>query len=476
MTVGLVAVAFLLLLSVAASKLSTRFGVPGLLLFIAIGMLAGSEGPGNIYFADFGVAQSVGTVALAFILFAGGLDTSFAEIRPVLRSGLSLATVGTGVSTAIVAFAGHYLLGVTPLEGFLLGAIVSSTDAPAVFGVLRTQSLNLRPRLRAIIELESGSNDPMAVFLTVAALQLMSGKATSFPMLAVELVVEMVVGAVGGYVIGRTATWLINRLRLDADGLYPVLTIAVVLLCFGGVSLLHGNGFLAVYVAGLTIGNRRFLHRRTLIHFHDGLSWLMQIVMFLTLGLLVFPSRLVPVAGSSFVIAIVLVFLARPLSVFAALAASGYDWREKMMIAWAGLRGAVPIVLATFPALERVPNSQVIFDVVFFVVLTSVLVQGLTIAPFARKLGVLESDSDHEHPVRRSSELVTIEIVPGAQADGQAIVQLDIPPQNTVLLLYRDNGFSTPNGATVLRGNDRIIMLASKETIAETRHIFEQPV
>lgn len=476
MTVGLVAVAVLLLLSVAASKLSTRFGVPGLLLFIAIGMLAGSEGPGNIYFDDFSAAQAVGTVALAFILFAGGLDTSLAEIRPVLRSGLSLATVGTGVSTALVAFAAHYMLGFTPLEGFLLGAIVSSTDAPAVFGVLRTQSLNLRPRLRAIIELESGSNDPMAVFLTIAALQLLSHKATSFAALAGELVIEMAVGAIGGYLVGRGTTWLINRIRLDADGLYPVLTIAVVLLCFGGVTLLHGSGFLAVYVAGLITGNRRFLHRRTLIHFHDGLSWLMQILMFLTLGLLVFPSRLVPVAGSSLVVAIVLVFVARPLSVFASLAASSFDWREKLMIAWAGLRGAVPIVLGTFPALERVPNSQLIFDVVFFVVLTSVLLQGMTIASVARRLGVLDETGEAEHPARRSSELVTIEIAPGAQADGKAIVALDIPPQNTVLLLYRANAFSTPTGGTVLHGGDRIVMLASKETIAETRHIFEEPV
>lgn len=330
----LVGGSLLLLISIIASKASSRLGVPALLLFLLIGMLAGSDGPGGIYFDDPRLAQSLGVVALTFILFAGGLDTDWESVRSVLWKGLSLSTLGALLTAVLVGWFATIALNFTWLEGLLLGAIVSSTDAAAVFATLRSKSVGLRGQLKPLLELESGSNDPMAVFLTVGFSRLLIDPTASVIDLVPMFIQQMALGAILGYVFGKGMILLVNRARLEYEGLYPVLTLALTLLTYGVTTSLGGNGFLAVYLAGLIMGNSDFIHKRSLMRFHDGIAWLMQIAMFLTLGLLVFPSRLPPVAGTGLLIAAFLMVVARPVSVLVTLLFARCSLREKLMVWW----------------------------------------------------------------------------------------------------------------------------------------------
>ncbi len=380
--------AVLLLVSILLSKISGWLGIPSLLVFLGIGMLAGSDGPGGIYFDNAELAQAIGVLALAFILFAGGLDTRWQLVRPVLKSALSLSTLGVLITAAVIGFTAFFLLHFSLLEGLLLGAIISSTDAAAVFSLLRARNLRLKERLGPLLELESGSNDPMAVFLTIGLIHLIDDPSASVLSLLVLFFQQMGIGLALGLLMGTGAVMLISRLHLEVEGLYPVLTIALVLLTYGLTAILNGSGFLAVYLLGLRLGNST-LHRRGLLtRFHDGLAWLMQITMFLVLGLLVFPSRLPEVALSGLLISACLIFVARPLSVLVSLAFARMKLPETLFVAWVGLRGAVPIVLATYPLLAGLPRASALFDLVFFIVLTSVLLQGTSLAAVARFLGV----------------------------------------------------------------------------------------
>ncbi|NJM07700.1 potassium/proton antiporter, partial [Candidatus Gracilibacteria bacterium] len=456
----------LLLISVVASKASSRTGVPALLLFLGIGMLAGAEGPGGIYLDNPGLVQSIGVIALVFILFSGGLDTSWRSIRPILWSGLSLANLGVLISTVVIAMAATVFLGFELLGGLLLGAIVSSTDAAAVFSVMRARSVNLRGNLEPLIEFESGSNDPIAVFLTMAISGLLLVPESSVWSLIPSFILQMVIGAGAGYALGRGMVYAVNRLRLNQEGLYPVLTIALVLLTYGLTTLMRGNGFLAVYIAGIVMNGQSFVHKRSLMRFHDGLAWLMQIAMFITLGLQVFPSQLLPVIGSGFLMALILVFVARPLSVFLSLARSKLDTRDKLMVSWVGLRGAVPIVLATFPLLDGLPKADMIFNLVFFIVLTSVLLQGTTIPWVARWLGVQSNKVVEWHypgefvpQVTASSQLMEIEIPERSRAHNRSIIELNLPEGALVVSILRDDESVVPSGATVLIAGDRLMLL-----------------
>ena len=386
--VYLAVAAVLLLLGLLASKISTRFGIPALLLFLGVGMLAGSEGLGGIEFDDFELARSVSVVALAFILYASGLDTQWSEVRSLLGPGLSLATLGTLITAGIVGVSAAWIFGLPILPALLIGAIVSSTDAAAVFSILRSSSVGLKGQLRPLLELESGSNDPMAIFLTISLLDLITEPATGAVDILLLFVTQMSVGAVVGFVAGRGSVFAINRIHLGFEGLYPVGLIATVLLAYSATDLLGGSGFLAVYVAGLAMGRSPFIHKKSLMRFADGLAWLMQIALFLVLGLLVFPSQLLPVAGRALALCAVLLFVARPLAVAPLLAPARFNWRETIFVSWVGLRGAVPIVLATFPLVRGIPEASLIFNVVFFIVLASVLFQGTTIPWVARRLGV----------------------------------------------------------------------------------------
>jgi cell volume regulation protein A len=383
----------LLLLSILAWKVSSRLGIPALLLFLGIGMLAGSDGPGGIYFDDAFVAQSIGVVALAFILFAGGLETEWPVVRPALWGALSLSTIGVLLTAVVVALFALLVFHVSFLESLLLGAIISATDAAAVFSVLGARNLHLTGKLLPLLELESGTNDPMAVFLTLGLIGLLTNPHESVFGVILLFVQQMGVGAALGLLIGWAAIWLLKHLHLDVEGLYRVFTIALVLFIYGLTAVLGGSGFLAVYVVGVLLGNSSVQRVDRLSHFHDGIAWLMQIAMFLILGLLVFPSRLPAVIGSGLLITAVAVFLARPVSVFIALLPVRMSWQEKCFISWVGLRGAVPIVLATFPLLAGLPKASLLFDLVFFVVLVSVLLQGASAPVVARWLGVIAPDA-----------------------------------------------------------------------------------
>jgi len=476
----LLGVAVLLLLSIVASKASGRLGVPSLLIFLGVGVLAGSEGVGRIPFDDPFVAQFLGVVALVFILFAGGLDTAWESVRSVVSRALALSTLGVVVTAALVGAFGAGVLGFSLLEGLLLGAIVSSTDAAAVFAVLRARSVGLKGDIKPLLELESGSNDPTAVFLTVALTGLLVNQNSSIVALVPAFVQQMALGALFGYGLGQATVFVINRVKLEYEGLYPAFTLALVIFIYSATASLGGNGFLAVYIAGLVLGNKDFIHKQSLVRFHDGLAWLMQIAMFLTLGLLVFPSRLVPVAGVGLLVALFLMFVARPVSVFLTLAFASGGWREKAMISWVGLRGAVPIILATFPLLAGVPQADTIFNLVFFIVLTSVLLQGTTLALVARWLGV-----DAPLPVRRQypleftqnadfkikSGLVEIPIPDDSPSVGRRIVELRLPREALIMLIARDDELVLPNGGTLIAAGDTLLLMADKKTRAEVRAI-----
>ncbi|MGZ8833352.1 MAG: potassium/proton antiporter [Thermoanaerobaculia bacterium] len=470
----LLGIALLLLLSLLASKASGRFGIPALLVFIFLGMLAGSEGIGGIYFDNAQAAQWLGVVALAFILFAGGLETSWSFVRPSVWRGISLSTIGVIITALIVAWVASRYLGFSFAEGFLLGSIVSATDAAAVFSILRSSGVKVDEKVVSTLELESGSNDPTAVFLTAAAIGMIVNHGGGHPAwrVALDFLREMSLGALIGIAAGFAAVWLLNKVELQFDGLYPVFTIAMVMFTYAAGHLGGGNGFLAVYLAGIVMGNRNFIQRRSLTRFHDGIAWLMQIAMFVVLGLLVFPSQLPPVAKTSLIVTGVLTFVARPLAVFVSLAASSLDWREKTFIAWVGLRGAVPIILATFPLLAGVPKSAMIFNVVFFVVLASVALQGTTIPLVARWLRLGHAAlEDHSQAVARlssrgDSALVTLEVGRHSAVDGRRVVEIDGWPRDAlILVLYRGADFFVPNGGTKLVAGDRFIVLANKSNV-----------
>ena len=473
----MLAAAALVLLAIIASKLSARSGVPVVVLFLAVGMLAGSDGPGNIAFEDYDVTRNVGVVALAYILFAGGFATRWSDVRSVVRPAVSLATIGVVVTAVVTGTATMWVFNVSWREGLLLGAIVSSTDAAAVFAVLRSADAPVPSRARGLLEMESGFNDPMAVFLTITLIDVVTEHNTSsLPELLVQFVGEMALGVLVGLGAGWVASRPLNRLQLEFEGLYPVLTVSVVALVYAATARIGGSGFLAVYLAGLVIGNSQIVHRRSLMRFLDAVAWLMQIGMFLVLGLLVFPSDLPSIALRALAITAVLVLVARPLATFVSLALSGFGVRERLLVSWLGLRGAVPIVLATFPVAENVRGAHTLFDVVFFVVLVSVLVQGTTLAPVARALGVggpaAEGATDPAALERVGDALHEVRVSPASEAAGRPIVDLQLPAGVLVVLVSRDGERFIPQGSTVVRSGDRLLLLADDEALAQVRRLF----
>ena len=379
----------LLVATVLAGLLTSRIGFPAIIGFLGLGILAGVDGPGGIAFDNYTITQGVGIICLTFILFSGGLDTNWRKVRPMLAPAVVLATLGVGITAGIVALAASALLDFAPLQAFLLGAVVASTDAAAVFSVLRSSNLDLQDDVPGLLELESGSNDPMAIFLVTATLLFVGGTAQSPVSLLPEFVHQMIVGTVVGLAVGYLLPELLKRSRLDQGGLAFVVSIAGALLAYGIASPLGGNGFLAVYIAGVFAGTRAFAAKPVVRTFQDGLAWLAQVVMFLTLGLLLTPTNLVPIWKEGMAITLVLIFVARPVAVFVCLAPfRRFDGRTKLFVSWAGLRGAVPIVLAIFPIVAGIEGAFAIFNVVFFVVLVSSLVQGPSIRRVAAWLQI----------------------------------------------------------------------------------------
>src|SRR5690625_1363667 len=412
--------AVLLLIGIASSKFSARLGLPVLVLFLVVGMLAGSDGIGGIEFTNYELSNGIGTLALALILFDGGLRTTTQALRGALGPSMTLATLGVMITTVVTGVAASWILGVPLLNGLLLGAIIGSTDAAAVFAVMRSKGVRLSEKLSSTVEVESASNDPMAVILTVGLIAVLQGQMEIGPGIIWFLIKQLTIGAIIGVLIARGATYLLNRIHLDAAGLYPILATGAGLLSYGLAAVLGGSGFLSVYLTGIVIGNSRVVFKQGIFRFHDGMAWLAQIVMFVLLGLLSDPSRLTAVAGHGLLIAAVLIFLARPIAVFILLIPfRRYDLRELLMVSWVGLKGSVPIILGTYPLMAGLEGGRLLFDMTFFVVLVSATFQGWSLAPVARWLG-LQLPPRPEPPVTLRSEEHTSEL----QSRGHLVCRL----------------------------------------------------
>jgi len=473
----------LLLLGIASSKFSTRFGVPVLVLFLALGMLAGSEGIAGIAFENYVTAHAIGSLALAFILFDGGLSTPLAGIRAVWRQSAVLATWGVLVTALITGVFAAWILQLPLIHGLLLGSIVGSTDAAAVFAVLRSGGVSLPQRLQSTLEVESGSNDPMAIFLTVGLLQIISGQMSPGPDVVWLFVKQMLIGGVVGLAGGYLTVAATNRIHLEIGGLYPVLASACAMLTFGVAARLEGSGFLAVYVAGIIIGNSRLVFKRGTLLFHNAAAWLSQIAMFVVLGLLSFPSRLLSVAPEGLGITLVLCLVARPVAVGLSLLPFRFNWRELIFLSWVGLKGAVPITLATFPLLYGVPHASLLFNVVFFVVVVSALVQGWTLPLVAQKLKLaLPLQAPPPVSLEISSlrhmegDIVDYTVVGDSRAAGRAVNELALPEGAVIALVARNGELIPPQGRTRIETGDHVVVVLRPEIRPLVDHIFAREV
>lgn len=473
----------LLLISSLLSRVGNRLGVPVSLLFLGIGMLAGSDGPGGIWFDDFDLAYAGGTAALVLILFAGGLNTNLALLRNAVAPAATLATIGV-VGIAAVTALGARALGLDWPEALLLGAIVSSTDAAAVFSVL--EGVPLRQRVARTLEMESGLNDPVAVILTTAATLNLAGEPQPAWRLGSDIAWQLALGALCGVAVGGAGRWLLRHVRLSTPALLPTVTVAVALVAYGATTRFDGSGFLAVYVAGIAVGNGPLPHQVTLQRFHEALAWLAQVAMFLLLGLLVFPAQLPAVAGRGLLLALWLAVVARPVVVSLCLLPFGFTWREIACIAWLGLRGAVPIILATVPVLmigePHAPARDLIdeFDLVFFVVVVGSFIPGMTVRYLPRLLRLEEPvppepaasiDITTSEPMREQQ--LTFFIAPASPAVDRPLSELPLPADATVMLVVRGAQLIAPRGTTRLQVGDHAFVLCTPGEVAAVSAVFD---
>ena len=465
----------LLLISIVAGKTTNKLGVPTLIFFLIVGVLAGSEGIGGIHFDNAALAQLIGITALNFILFSGGLDTNWQSIKPVLWKGIALSTIGVVLTALSVGIFVHYAFDFTLVEGMLLGSIVSATDAAAVFSILRNKGIGLKGYLRPVLELESGSNDPMAYFLTITLTGIVATGQSDLIHLIPEFLKEFIIGGAMGFLMGKASVWVINNIKMETEGLYPVLTLGLALFTYSITHFLGGNGFLAIYLCAVIMGNSNMLHKRSLIKFYDGQAWLMQIILFLTLGLLVYPSRILPLVGMGLAISAFLIFIARPIGVFTSLSFFRSNTRSKLFVSWVGLRGSVPIVFATYPLLAGIPKADLIFNLVFFISVTSVLLQGTTLAYVAKLLHVAVPANmkrrvgmDFEFSDHIKSEMQELILDHNSTALNKRIVDLTIPATVTIMAVKRNDVFIAPRGSTKLLENDILYILAEDKTALDS--------
>jgi cell volume regulation protein A len=470
--------ATLVLAGILSSLIALRFGAPLLVAFLLVGMLAGEAGPGGVKFDDVRTTYLVGSIALALILFDGGLRTRLTTFRTVLAPSIVLATIGVVLTTAATAPVARAALGLNWTEALLVGAVVGSTDAAAVFFLVHARGLRLRPRVGATLEVESGTNDPFAIFLTIVLVELLARGDQPWYMIAESLVIKGVGGTVLGVLGGRAIAFVLNRLGLPQGLHAPFVTISAVVL-FGFAEIVHASGFLAAYLAGLIVGNRPTRAHNTVVAFLDAVTWLAQIVMFVLLGLLSWPGRLPERALPALAVALALMLLARPVAVFLCLAPFRFSWREKAFISWVGLRGAVGIFLASIPLLVGLPKAQLYFDVGFVVVLASLLVQGWTVGLAARRLHIALPRTD---PVPRRVELdlpgqLEQELVGYAvQANNPYLRRRIAPPWAKLMLVVRDQRVLTADEASTIREGDHVYFLAPPEKAhALDRFFVEMP-
>jgi cell volume regulation protein A len=474
----------LLFVSIIAGKTGYRFGVPTLVLFLVVGMIFGHDGLG-LEFSSPRAAQLVGVLALNIILFSGGMDTRFSEIKPILPQGIILATMGV-LLTAVITGLFIYLItqhlfaaiSFSFLEAILLASVMSSTDSASVFAILGAKGLVLKERLRPLLELESGSNDPMAYLLTITFIQWIQIGEGSLWSITGTFVLQLVLGAALGYFLGRLAVRLINRINIDNESLYPVLLLTLLFIVFSITNVLHGNGYLAVYISGLVVGNSKFVHKKTSKKFMDGMTWLFQIVMFLTLGLLVNPTELLPIAGIGLAVSLFMIFISRPVAVWLCLLPfRKISGKAKHYVSWVGLRGAAPILFATYPLTSGIEGAGMIFNIVFFVTLVSLLVQGTTVPAIARRLGLAGEDKpqnklltfDVEISDDIKSSMSEVTLTPRHLSHGKRIMDMPMPENTLVVMVKRDELYFVPTGSTVLEPGDVLLLISDNDkTLEET--------
>ena len=469
--------AILIFSSILISKTGYKFGIPTLLLFLLVGMGFGSDGLG-LQFDNASDAQFIGMMALSIILFTGGMDTKLKDIRPVLAQGILLSTIGVLLTTLLTGGFIFYLsqwtstnISMSFLTCLLLAATMSSTDSASVFNLLRSQNMNLKENLRPMLELESGSNDPMAYMLTIALIQVVaSGSELDMGLIAKDLLVQFLFGGVIGFAFGQFAVWLINKINLSNGSLYPILLLSLIFITFTTTDLLKGNGYLAVYIAGVVAGNTRLAFRKEINTFMNGLTWLFQIVMFLSLGLLVNPHEMIEVAGIALLIGLFMIVIARPVSVFACLLPfRKMTNRARLFVSWVGLRGAVPIIFATYPVVAGIPDSNQLFNIVFFITLLSLIFQGMTIAPGARLLHLdlpQEKEGNEfgvELPDEIDSQLMDQTLTAEMLENGDRLMDMNIPKGTLVMLVKRGNEFIIPNGQVELHVGDKLLYIMEKK-------------
>lgn len=465
----------LLFVSIVVGKTGYRFGVPTLLLFLLVGMLFGSDGLG-LQFHDAKEAQFIGMVALSIILFSGGMDTKFREIKPVLNPGIALSTAGVLLTTLFTGLFIWWISGISwtniylPLTtSLLLAATMSSTDSASVFAILRSQKMNLKHNLRPMLELESGSNDPMAYMLTIILIQFVQSSGMGAGTIIGSFVIQFIIGATAGYIFGKLAIIMLNKLNIDNQALYPILLLAFVFFTFSVTDLLKGNGYLAVYIAGIMVGNNKIMHRKEIYTFMDGLSWLFQIIMFLCLGLLVNPHEMLQVAGVALLIGVFMILVGRPLSVFLCfLPFRKINMKSRLFVSWVGLRGAVPIIFATYPVVAGVEGSNIIFNIVFFITILSLIIQGTTISFVARLLNLSKplektgNDFGVELPEEIDSELNDMTVTAEMLAEAETLKDMNLPKGTLVMIVKRGDKFLVPNGTLKLQVDDKLLLISEK--------------
>ena len=464
----------LLFVSIVVGKTGYRFGVPTLLLFLLVGMLFGSDGLG-IQFHNAHEAQFIGMVALCIILFSGGMDTKLSHIKPIMAQGIVLSTAGVLLTAILTGVFIWWISGMSwsniyfPIAtSLLLAATMSSTDSASVFAILRSQKINLKHNLRPMLELESGSNDPMAYMLTIVLIEFINTSGMHIGSIAATFAIQFVVGAIAGYAFGRLAVLMLNRLNIDNQALYPILLLAFVFFTYSLTDLLRGNGYLAVYIAGIIVGNNKIKYRREVYTFMDGLTWLGQIIMFLCLGLLVNPHEMLEVAVVASLIAVFMILVGRPLSVFLCLLPFGkrINLRSRVFVSWVGLRGAVPIIFATYPVVENVPGASQIFNIVFFITIISLIVQGTTVSGMARWLGLSSpmpkegNDFGVELPDEIDSRLSDLTISAEHLANGDTLKDLNLPKGTLVMIVRRGNRHLVPDGSLHLLVGDKLLLIS----------------
>ena len=470
----------LMLAGIMAGKVGTRFGVPALLLFLITGMLFGSSGLG-IQYNDAGHTQFVGMVALTVILFFGGLETKFAEIRPILGPGITLSTLGVLLTTLCF---GAFLYGLDQLGwdpvhfsfpiALLLAATMSSTDSASVFALLRSKNMHLKEGLRPILELESGSNDPMAYMLTIALIQYVTGGSEgSAGSILVTFLLQFSVGGLLGYVMGWLTVKLLNKANIGNEALYPILLLCVVFLTFSATTLLQGNGYLAVYIMGVLVGNKRVVHKKSIVTFFDGLTWLLQIALFIILGLFVDAHNLLPIAGFALLAGLFMIFIARPLAVQLCLVFfPSISMRGRWFLSWVGLRGAVPIIFATYPLMSQVEGAETLFHIVFFITLLSLLIQGSTMPAVARLLGLDEEVKNEvslfgvEIPQHTGAKMVEREVTEEMLASGRRLMEIDLREEELVILVRRGDDYMVPKGKLALQVGDVLLIVFEQHSKA----------